>query len=208
VKTLAHELAHADGGPEARCAGVREVEAESVAHLVLAAHGVDSTTYTFAYVASWALPVAAEQDVPLAEVVARTEKRVLRAANEVLAATSPGVAAAGAADALAPVAVRIAAATAPDLVLRDAADAFALTPIVLGVRQGVVADSHTFFQRQVGASWVPGYLAVVGLADDVWSRELGYAPAGPAALDRPSAVARLLGPLYRGSRDGDQQQRS
>jgi antirestriction protein ArdC len=59
VKTLAHELAHvrlhvpdAVGGPVPRA--VAEVEAESVAHLVVSAHGIDSEPYTVPYVAGWA----------------------------------------------------------------------------------------------------------------------------------------------------------
>ena len=36
------------------CRGVLEVAAESVAYVVLQAHGVDSSQYTFNYVAGWA----------------------------------------------------------------------------------------------------------------------------------------------------------
>lgn len=65
VKTLAHELAHAtlhtpaklkdrkaDGHDLHR--GDLEVEAESVALLVCDAHGLDTTGYSFGYVAGWA----------------------------------------------------------------------------------------------------------------------------------------------------------
>ena len=60
VKTLAHELGHIECGHvedlptyltrRGRC----EVEAESVAYVVAAAHGLDASGYTFAYVAGWA----------------------------------------------------------------------------------------------------------------------------------------------------------
>ncbi len=38
----------------ATCRGRCEVEAESVAYVVAAAHGLDASGYTFAYVAGWA----------------------------------------------------------------------------------------------------------------------------------------------------------
>lgn len=60
VRTLAHEAGHvllhspqANQGV-AQCRGRVEVEAESVAYLVTAAHGLDAAQYTFTYVAGWA----------------------------------------------------------------------------------------------------------------------------------------------------------
>ena len=93
VKTLAHELAHVmlhvDGGAIAGCRGVIEVEAESVAHLVLGVHQVDTGDYTFPYVANWAHPIAAAEQVPMSEIVARTGARVMKAANEIITANRP-----------------------------------------------------------------------------------------------------------------------
>ncbi len=60
VKTLIHELAHIEAGhvgdlpTYATCRGRCEVEAESIAYVVAAAHGLDASGYTFAYVAGWA----------------------------------------------------------------------------------------------------------------------------------------------------------
>jgi len=60
VKTLIHELAHLECGhvvdlpTYATCRGRCEVEAESVAYVVAAAHGLDAGGYSFAYVAGWA----------------------------------------------------------------------------------------------------------------------------------------------------------
>ena len=60
VKVLAHELGHLQCGHVAdlstylTCRGRCEVEAESVAYVVAAAHGLDASGYTFAYVAGWA----------------------------------------------------------------------------------------------------------------------------------------------------------
>jgi len=60
VKTLIHELGHLECGhvtelpTYATCRGRCEVEAESVAYVVAAAHGLDASGYSFAYVAGWA----------------------------------------------------------------------------------------------------------------------------------------------------------
>jgi len=60
VKTLIHELGHLEAGhvgdlpTYATCRGRCEVEAESIAYVVAAAHGLDAGGYSFAYVAGWA----------------------------------------------------------------------------------------------------------------------------------------------------------
>jgi hypothetical protein len=52
-KELAHVLLH-DGSEYALgCRGRAEIEAESVAFLVLSATGIDAGDYSFAYVARW-----------------------------------------------------------------------------------------------------------------------------------------------------------
>lgn len=55
IKTLVHEIAHArlhnDG--EKRDRNVKEVEAESVAYVVCQYLGIDTSDYTFGYVAGW-----------------------------------------------------------------------------------------------------------------------------------------------------------
>ncbi|MGC8473739.1 MAG: ImmA/IrrE family metallo-endopeptidase, partial [Candidatus Dormibacteria bacterium] len=80
VKTLGHELAHAilhgpdfTGGRE-----LAELEAESVAYVVCQQLGLDSSAYSFGYVASWAGsgPVASRQ-------ISRSGQRILRAAAEI-----------------------------------------------------------------------------------------------------------------------------
>jgi hypothetical protein len=63
VKTLAHELGHVlmhgtdgvDAGSAVPCRGTEEVEAESVAFLVAAEYGLDTSEYTFPYVTGWAI---------------------------------------------------------------------------------------------------------------------------------------------------------
>ena len=86
VKTLAHELGHVrmhDPAKDARDhhRGVREVEAESVAMMIGAAHGLDTTGYTIPYVASWANAVPDKTPV---EVVRETGERVRKITLDIL----------------------------------------------------------------------------------------------------------------------------
>lgn len=80
VKTLGHELAHAIlHGPEfTGSRELAELEAESVAYVVCQQLGLDSSAYSFGYVASWAGsgPGAAQQ-------ISRSGERILRAAAEI-----------------------------------------------------------------------------------------------------------------------------
>lgn len=86
AKTLAHELGHVLlHGPGQRPDGLTreqaEVEAESVAYVVTAAHSLDSSDYTIPYVAGWS---AGNH-----ELIARTAERVLSTAKDILARTPP-----------------------------------------------------------------------------------------------------------------------
>lgn len=86
VKTLAHELGHVLlHGPDAeearRHRGIGEVEAESVALMVGAAHGMDTSGYTIPYVSTWAARVDGKEP---AEVVKATGERVRKTALAIL----------------------------------------------------------------------------------------------------------------------------
>ena len=86
VKTLAHELGHVLlHGPDADEArqhrGIGEVEAESVALMVGAAHGMDTSGYTIPYVSTWAARVDGKEPV---EVVKGTGERVRKTALTIL----------------------------------------------------------------------------------------------------------------------------
>jgi len=86
AKTLAHELAHIrmhapDPTVVPVIRDVAEVEAESVAHLVVYAHGLDSLPYTVPYVAGWAGGAKG--------TVLATAERVLSTAGLILDAMPP-----------------------------------------------------------------------------------------------------------------------
>jgi hypothetical protein len=90
VKTLAHELAHVklhgpDNPDTTGHRGIGEVEAESVALMIGAAHGMDTTAYTIPYVSGWAGTV---KDKDPAEVVQATGERVRKTAGAILDALS------------------------------------------------------------------------------------------------------------------------
>lgn len=90
VHALAHELGHVvNHGPDSPEAsadamahrGVREAEAEGTALMLLAAHGVDTSSFTVPYVSAWAHSVP---DTSPAEVVQSTAERVRRTALSIL----------------------------------------------------------------------------------------------------------------------------
>ncbi|PVW02353.1 serine/arginine repetitive matrix protein 2 [Microbacterium sp. Gd 4-13] len=86
VKTLAHELGHVRlHGPDnpdwAGHRGIGEVEAESVALMIGAAHGMDTSSYSVSYVSGWAGTV---KDKDPAEVVQATGERVRKTASALL----------------------------------------------------------------------------------------------------------------------------
>lgn len=86
VKTLAHELGHVllhgpDAGDAREHRGIGEVEAESVALMVGAAHGMDTSGYTVPYVSTWAARVEGQDPV---EVVKATGERVRKTALGIL----------------------------------------------------------------------------------------------------------------------------
>lgn len=94
AKTLAHELGHVLlHAPDAEAMttqpaadavlhrGVAEVEAESVALMIGAAHGLDTSSYTIPYVATWASAVAGKTPT---EVVHATAERVRATALGIL----------------------------------------------------------------------------------------------------------------------------
>lgn len=174
-KTLAHELGHvllhapADfaGERTALCRGEKEVEAESVAYLVAAAHGLDTAGYTFAYVAGWA------HDTGDVEAALRTTAtRVLTAARQILDETG-----ADPSETLADRAATGARRTATLLKAPHTAAASVQASHDRLAAANVAAAA--FFTAQYPSSWAPGYLASRLPWDaDLPSHRVGYAPPG------------------------------
>ncbi|WP_088312713.1 ArdC family protein [Kineosporia sp. R_H_3] len=151
------------------CRGGIEVEAESVAYLVMAAHGLDTSTYTFPYVTHWAEGV---RDRSPEDVVRATGERVLRAARQILAASTGPAPATGDLDV---VGHRVAVA-------REAA-----------VGLGVGTDGQTVDDEAVPkAHRLPG--SRVLLAD---VRGLGGPPRGPGAEPAPMLARRATAKARR-----------
>lgn len=97
VKTLAHELMHLrlhgpDNSEASGHRGIGEVEAESGALMVAAAHGMDTSAYGVNYVSGWAGTV---KDKEPAEVVQATGERVRKTAAAILDALDTVQAGAG-----------------------------------------------------------------------------------------------------------------
>lgn len=81
-KELGHVMLHGpDNADAAMHRGIAEVEAESVALMVGAAHGLSTDDYTIPYVASWASSVPGKTPV---DVVQSTADRVRGAAVTIL----------------------------------------------------------------------------------------------------------------------------
>ncbi|ACV05719.1 ImmA/IrrE family metallo-endopeptidase [Kytococcus sedentarius] len=86
VKTLAHELGHVllhgpDSDEARQHRGIGEVEAESVALIFGAAHGMDTSGYTIPYVSTWAARVDGKEP---GEIVKATGERVRKTALSIL----------------------------------------------------------------------------------------------------------------------------
>jgi hypothetical protein len=92
VSRLAHEVGHMRlhsapdviGAGDVMCRGVREVEAESVAYIVLAHQGLSIEASSFDYVAGWAALV--DPDDP-GSVIKATGARVVNAARQLVSST-------------------------------------------------------------------------------------------------------------------------
>ena len=87
VKTLAHELGHAilHADRAGLCREQAELEAESVAYIVCAGLGIDTSEYSFGYLAVWA--GGGEQ---ARRAIAESAQRIQTAAHRVLDAVTTG----------------------------------------------------------------------------------------------------------------------
>lgn len=88
AKTMIHEIGHVllhtpqdfGWGTTFGCRGQREVEAESVAFLVAAHHGLDTSSYTFAYVTGWAQRAATTERAGPEDIVRAAGQRIISTA--------------------------------------------------------------------------------------------------------------------------------
>jgi len=185
VKTLAHELGHVlmhdpsgtEAGPR-DCRGIVEVEAESVAFMVLASQGLDTADYTFPYLARWASQ-AADQDAMVA-AVRDTGNRVIAASRAIIGRLEP--------------AEHIDADQAADLATRAQQSVQTLTDAAPVVRApagvgpiftdpsrelgAVTAATLSYFQDYGRLDIARNYLAGRGIAEVADGFCVGYAPIG------------------------------
>jgi DNA primase len=176
----------------ANCRGVREVEAESVAYLVTAAHGLPAQDYTFPYVTGWASEVdRAEPE----RVVRETGTRVLAASRTVLAVTHPEpVATAAAAELTAAAQLGTERTTATrehagaTLALAQAPTNDPVSDAEIEALARCHADAAAFYAAQLTGVGPDAARAAALLTDRavpgaaVAGYQLGYAPPGWTAL--------------------------
>ena len=90
AKTALHEWAHCaahdpadtvNSTLEPTCRGMKEVEAESIAFVVAHLLGLDTSDYSYAYIANWSLAVNGDIDP-----IRATAERVIRIAQTMAAA--------------------------------------------------------------------------------------------------------------------------
>ncbi|MCH7584624.1 MAG: toprim domain-containing protein [Acidobacteria bacterium] len=183
-KTAVHELAHISlhepaSGDRPNCRGVVEVEAESVAYVVCAALGIDSTGYSLPYVASWS---GGDLDK-----VAATANRVTRCARGVL--TSLEAEQDLVRDRIAPE-ITLSHDRQPGSTGRRLPDPAATAPT--GDRHAeldeALGSAVAFYQAQLrdpDGAQARAFLQQRGFDDDTLSRwQLGYAPANSDTLVR------------------------
>jgi antirestriction protein ArdC len=84
VKTLAHEIGHALLHGECDNRALAELEAESTAYVVCQALGLDTSDYSFGYVATW----AGGGDQAIAGIKGSCD-RIQKAASTILRAFDP-----------------------------------------------------------------------------------------------------------------------
>ncbi len=192
---LGHVLLHHDPSypPEATtsgCAGVRKAEADSVAWITCARHGI-TPVGGLPYPASWA---GTDPRAQPAVAILAAGHRITTAATRITGHTSrilhgdpapvlPVVATGPAAQ----------AATLPGTGQQGTATPQAGTPLTHpaashapepdGTVRRVLADAHAFYTGQLAGSWAPGYLHARGItAAAIRDWHIGYAPAGWTAL--------------------------
>ena len=173
---LGHVLAHGrgphqQGDSTARCRGTQKIEADSAALIVATRLGMDTSGYSWPYVASWA---GSDQRAHPQETIRATGTRIATAANTIAAHLDIAVFG------------RLTQPTAdvPAATRFDAKPTRARAP---GPPEPeisrVLLDAERFYRGHLDRSWVPSYLAARGFGQvTVRQWRIGYAPAGWTAL--------------------------
>jgi DNA primase len=230
IWALAHQLGHvllhaAPGGcppgtTTSGCTGLRKAEADSVAYITCARHGV-SPSGELAYPASWAGSDPRTQ--PAAAIltaghrIATAATRVIRQTDRILHGDDPAPAPAPRQEPVTPAAGRPRTRTRDDETVSRQAATSATPPAAPRPPGGpgprtlaVLRDAEAYYTSQLVGSWAPGYLASRGVSDATardW--HIGYAPAGWSTLtghlrrlghdDREIQAAGLAKPSSRGT---------
>jgi DNA primase len=199
---LGHVLAHdglslVTGTSSAGCRGGRKVEADSVAFTVATRLGMDTSAYSWPYVASWA---GSDPRARPEETIRASGERVTFAAATIAAHLDVILFAAPSLEAVPASALTVDAARGYEAVPEPAATAhipMATTGQAAEISKAadpdwpaadlgrVLLDAERFYVGHLKGSWVPGYLAARGLQPVAVAQwHVGYAPAGWTALTR------------------------
>jgi DNA primase len=179
-RVLIHELGHIlvhgrsphqQGDSTAGCRGIQKIEADSVAFIVATRLGMDTSCYSWPYVASWA---GRDQRARPQETIRATGSRIATAAAAIAAHLDTTLFGTPAQPA-----VRIPDATRVNAAPASAPDPDSSEPEI----SRILLDAERFYCDHLSHSWVPGYLAArcFGPATvEQW--RIGYASAGWTAL--------------------------